>query len=63
MREISKQIVGDNLKGELAPFSFMLPHIQKWPIHYAVILLFFHIEFQTCLIYSINRFDYYMHFS
>ncbi|KAL5500107.1 hypothetical protein EMCRGX_G011610 [Ephydatia muelleri] len=25
MREISKQIVGDNLKGELAPFSFMLP--------------------------------------
>ena len=25
MREISKQIVSDNLKGELAPFSFMLP--------------------------------------
>eukprot|EP00731_Ephydatia_muelleri_P014464 Em0008g184a len=25
MTDISKQIVGDNLKGELAPFSFMLP--------------------------------------
>ena len=25
MREISKQIVSDNLKGEHAPFSFMLP--------------------------------------
>ena len=31
---------------------------------YAVILLFFfHIEFQTCLIYSKNRFDYNMHLS
>ena len=25
MRQISKQIVSDNLKGELEPFSFMLP--------------------------------------
>ena len=25
MRLISRQIVGDNMKGELAPFSFMLP--------------------------------------
>ena len=30
MREISKQIVGDNLKGELAPFSFMLPSGGKY---------------------------------
>ena len=25
MRQISRQIVGDNLKEELAPFPFMLP--------------------------------------
>ena len=25
MRHISSQIVGDNLKGEIAPFSFTIP--------------------------------------
>ena len=33
------------------------PYIRGHPV------VFFHIEFQTCLIYSKNRFDYNMHFS
>ena len=38
MRQISRQIVGDNLKRELAPFSFMLPsggeEIKRAPLMY-----------------------------
>ena len=38
MRHISRHIVGDNLKGELAPFLFMLPlgreEINRAPLIY-----------------------------